>query len=106
MRTGELRWSFEPLVDVTGVLADGKRIAVGAANTWATITPDPEHDLVFVPTGSPSPDHYGGFQPGDNGFANSLVALRASTGEVVWSFQMVRHDLWDYDLPRGVSGPM
>jgi len=57
-----------------------------------------ERDLLFVATGSASPDHYGGLRPGDNGYANSLVALRASTGEVVWHFQTVRHDLWDYDL--------
>jgi quinoprotein glucose dehydrogenase len=63
------------------------------------MTADPERDLIFVPTGSPSPDHYGGLRPGDNRFANSLVALRASTGAVVWHFQMVHHDLWDYDLP-------
>ena len=60
---------------------------------------DAERDLVFVPTGSASPDHWGGLRPGDNLYANSLVALRASTGERVWHFQMVRHDLWDYDLP-------
>lgn len=99
VRSGDLRWSFEPLVGVGGVSENGDSLAAGAANAWATITPDPEHDLVFVPTGSPSPDHYGGLRPGDNGFANSLVALRATTGEVVWSFQTVHHDLWDYDLP-------
>lgn len=99
VRTGELRWTWEPLVGVEGTLPNGDRIDAGAANTWATITPDPEHDLVFVPTGSPSPDHFGGLRPGDNLYGNSLVALRASTGEVVWHFQMVHHDLWDYDLP-------
>lgn len=98
-RTGELRWSWEPLVGVEGTLPNGDRIPAGAANTWATITADPERDLVFVPTGSPSPDHYGGLRPGDNRYGNSLVALRASTGEVVWHFQTVHHDLWDYDLP-------
>ena len=99
IRTGELRWTWEPLIGVEGKLPNGERIPAGAANTWATITADAENDLVFVPTGSPSPDHYGGLRPGDNEFANSLVALRASTGEVVWHFQMVHHDLWDYDLP-------
>jgi quinoprotein glucose dehydrogenase len=82
-----------------GIVTDsGDWLPAGAANTWATITADPERDLVFVPTGSPSPDHYGGTRPGDNAYANSLVALRASTGAVVWHYQMVRHDLWDYDL--------
>ncbi|HUF75778.1 MAG TPA: pyrroloquinoline quinone-dependent dehydrogenase [Longimicrobiales bacterium] len=93
-RTGALVWAWEPLL---GDVAEG--VAVGAANAWATITADPERDLVFVPTGSPSPDHWGGLRPGDNRHANSLVALRASTGEVVWHFQTVHHDLWDYDLP-------
>jgi quinoprotein glucose dehydrogenase len=98
-RTGELLWAWEPLTGVEVTLGTGEEIPTGAANTWATITADPERDLVFVPTGSPSPDHYGGMRPGDNRYANSLVALKASTGEVVWHFQMVHHDLWDYDLP-------
>ncbi len=98
-RTGRLRWSFDPLPGVGGVDEDGTFVPAGAANTWATITTDEERDLVFVPTGSPSPDHWGGLRSGDNLYANSLVALRGSTGEVVWHFQMVRHDLSDYDLP-------
>ena len=97
-RSGALVWSFEPLVGVGGVSASGDYVPAGAANTWATIVADPLRDLVFVPTGSASPDHWGGLRPGDNRYANSLVALRATTGEVVWHFQMVHHDLWDYDL--------
>lgn len=97
-RTGSLRWSWEPLRGVGGLGAGGQYVAAGAANTWATITADAERDLVFVPTGSASPDHWGGLRPGDNLYANSLVALRGSTGEMVWHFQMVHHDLWDYDL--------
>jgi len=99
VRTGALRWVWEPLVGVDHATPGGEAIDAGAANTWATITADEERDLLFVPTSSPSPDHYGGLRPGDNRYANSLVALRASTGEVVWHFQMVHHDLWDYDLP-------
>ena len=53
---------------------------------------------MFVPTTSPSPDFYGGVRPGDNLFANSLVALHAETGEIAWHFQTVHHDLWDYDV--------
>jgi len=89
-RTGKLRWSFDPLP---------RDLDSGAANAWAPIAADPERDLVFVPTGSASPDFYGGLRPGNNGYANSVVALRASTGKVVWSFQTVHHDLWDYDVP-------
>ena len=70
----------------------------GAANTWSTITIDESNGLVFLPTSSPSPDYYGGLRPGDNRHANSVVALRAATGEIVWSFQTVHHDLWDYDV--------
>jgi quinoprotein glucose dehydrogenase len=84
---------------VGGVADDGRFVPAGAANAWATLTVDAERDLVFVPTGSASPDHWGGLRPGDNLYSDSLVALRASTGELVWHYQMVRHDLWDYDLP-------
>jgi quinoprotein glucose dehydrogenase len=89
-RTGALRWSFDPL-------PEGLKNA-GAANAWGVLAADPERDLVFIPTGSASPDFYGGERPGNNGYANSVVALRASTGKVVWSFQVVHHDLWDYDV--------
>jgi quinoprotein glucose dehydrogenase len=98
-RTGALRWSWEPLPGVGGLSDTGEFVPAGAANAWATLTVDAERDLVFVPTGSASPDHWGGLRPGDNLYANSLVALRASTGERVWHFQVVRHDLWDYDIP-------
>jgi quinoprotein glucose dehydrogenase len=97
-RSGQLRWSWEPLTSVSGVNEDGADIQAGAANAWATMTVDEERDLLFVPTGSASPDHWGGLREGQNLYANSLVALRASTGEVVWHYQIVHHDLWDYDL--------
>jgi quinoprotein glucose dehydrogenase len=99
VRSGALRWSWEPLEGVGA--PDGQRswVPAGAANTWATMTADEERDLLFVATSSASPDHYGGLRPGDNGYANSVVALRGSTGEVVWHFQSIHHDLWDYDLP-------
>jgi quinoprotein glucose dehydrogenase len=69
----------------------------GAANAWSVFAADAARDLVFVPTASPSPDYYGGERLGDNRHANSIVALRASTGRVAWQFQTVHHDLWDYD---------
>ncbi|MGD8868796.1 MAG: pyrroloquinoline quinone-dependent dehydrogenase, partial [Gemmatimonadales bacterium] len=102
-RTGELRWTFQP-IPRTGEspgweeweAEDARR--TGAGNAWAPLASDPERDLVFLPTGSAAPDFYGGERRGSNIFANSLVALRASTGELVWYFQMVHHDLWDYDL--------
>jgi quinoprotein glucose dehydrogenase len=90
-RTGQPRWSFDPLVH------DG--IMAGHANVWAPMSVDEERGLVFLPTSSPSPDFWGGKRPGNNEHANSVVALRAETGERVWSFQTVHHDVWDYDLP-------
>jgi quinoprotein glucose dehydrogenase len=90
-RTGQPRWSFDPL------LHDG--IVAGHANVWAPMSADEERGLVFLPTGSASPDFWGGKRPGNNEHANSVVALRAETGELVWSFQTVHHDLWDYDVP-------
>src|SRR5262249_62412394 len=59
---------------------------------------DTQRDLVFIPTGSASPDYYGGLRKGDNKWANSVVALKGSTGEFVWGFQVVHHDLWDRDV--------
>jgi quinoprotein glucose dehydrogenase len=90
-RTGRPRWNWDPL------LHDG--ITAGHANVWAPMSIDEELGLVFLPTGSASPDFWGGKRPGNNEHANSVVALRAETGERVWSFQTVHHDLWDYDLP-------
>lgn len=99
-RTGQLRWSWNPIPpNAPAGLTDGsgKVWRTGAANAWSIMTVDPERHLVFVPTGSASPDYYGGLRPGDNKWADSLVALQAQTGELAWGFQLVHHDLWDYD---------
>lgn len=71
----------------------------GSANVWAPISVDEENNLVFLPTSAPSADYYGAERKGDNAHANSVVALNLISGELVWSFQHVRHDLWDYDTP-------
>lgn len=92
-RTGALRWSWDPIP-----WAEKQLVRTGAANAWSTISVDAARDLVFIPTGSASPDYYGGARPGDNRWANSVVALKASTGAFVWGFQAVHHDLWDYDV--------
>src|SRR4029077_17590194 len=76
---------------------NGSAARTGAANAWPILTADPSRDLIFVPTSSPARDYYGALRPGDNRYANPIVALRASTGRVVWHFQTVHHDLWDYD---------
>jgi quinoprotein glucose dehydrogenase len=88
-RSGALRWSWNPIA---------RDIApTGAGNAWSTISVDIGHGLVFVPTTSPSPDYHGLKRPGDDKWADSVVALSAKTGEMVWGFQLVHHDLWDYD---------
>ena len=102
-RTGQLRWSWDPVprdsADPAWSTWRGSMgHTTGAANAWSVLAADSANDLVFVPTGSPSTDYFGGERPGDNRYANSVVALRASTGKVVWSFQVVHHDLWDYDV--------
>jgi quinoprotein glucose dehydrogenase len=88
-RTGKVRWTWHPL---------SAEVEAGAANAWSILSVDEERNLVFVPTGSASPDYYGGRRPGDNRYANSVTALEGETGKVVWSFQTVHHDLWDYDV--------
>lgn len=98
-RTGRQLWKWEPLTWVRG---PGPHTS-GAGNAWAPLAADAENDLVFVPTGSPSVDYYGGTRVGDDRDADSIVALRASTGEKVWAYQLVHHDLWDYDT---ASQPM
>ncbi len=91
VRTGAIRWSWDPF-NHDGTIA-------GAANVWAPMSVDDAAGLLFLPTSSASPDFWGGKRPGDNAHANSIVALRIETGELVWSFQTVHHDVWDYDLP-------
>jgi quinoprotein glucose dehydrogenase len=99
-RSGALRWKWDPIPPngTNAATTDSARTwRSGAANAWSVMAVDPERHLVFVPTGSASPDYYGGLRPGDNKWANSVVALRAKTGELVWGFQLVHHDVWDYD---------
>src|SRR5580700_2744854 len=99
-RTGALRWKWEPLPPnepESGAHDATNTWRTGAGNAWSVMAVDQERDLVFVPTGSASPDYYGGLRPGDNKWADSVVALRGKTGEFVWGFQLVHHDLWDYD---------
>lgn len=103
-KSGKLVWSWDPIprdpsnpVYKEWAMANVK--LASAANAWAPLSADPARHLVFVPTGSASPDFFGGERPGDNRWANSLVALDADTGKLVWGYQLVHHDLWDYDLP-------
>jgi quinoprotein glucose dehydrogenase len=93
-RTGRLRWTWDPVPrDSTDpawkTWGGAMGHTTGAANAWSVIAADSARGLVFVPTGAPSVDYFGGERPGDNRYANSIVALSAPTGKVVWSFQVV-----------------
>lgn len=102
-RNGNVLWTWDPIpTDADDpAFASWERGAAdaGGANAWPPLSVDVDNGLVFVPTGSPSPDFYGGLRAGDNLYANSLVALSLESGEVVWHRQLVHHDVWDYDLP-------
>jgi quinoprotein glucose dehydrogenase len=106
VKTGTKVWTYELIPDADSNDAEAlaswpadAREVTGAANAWAPMSADVERDLVFVPTGSPAVDFYGVKRPGNNLNANSVLALRISTGELVWRYQFVHHDLWDYDTP-------
>ena len=103
VRTGAIRWTFHTIphpgeVGYESWPADAWRTA-GGANSWAGMSVDVKRGIVYVPTGSATPDFYGGARSGANLFANSLLALDAATGKRLWHFQTVHHDLWDRDLP-------
>ncbi len=114
VRTGALRWAFDPVPPGTPRSPDAPdgspRYYPGTPNAWSILSADPSRDLLFVPMGNPSPDFYGGLRDGIDYYGSSVVALRGSTGEGVWHFQTVRHDLWDYDVASqptllDVTGP-
>lgn len=103
-RSGRLVWAWDPIPRSGEDPAfrewkSEQAARVGAANAWSILSYDAERELIFVPTSSPSPDYFGGERVGDNRHANSVVALRAASGELAWQFQVVHHDLWDYDVP-------
>jgi quinoprotein glucose dehydrogenase len=103
-RSGELRWSFDPIPRndndpaAEGWTTDALE-RTGGGNVWSMISVDAARDLVYLPTASAGPQYYGGDRPGDNRYANSVVAVRGSTGEVVWHYQTLHHDVWDLDIP-------
>ncbi len=103
VRTGERRWIFHTIPQ-KGEFGNEtwKRDSwksTGNANVWTMMSADEELGFVYLPVSTPTNDFYGGDRPGDNLFAESLVCLNAETGERVWHFQILRHGLWDYDLP-------
>lgn len=101
-RSGKPVWSWDPIPrdGSDPPLKDWSPRSLktaSAANAWAPLSVDISRHLVFVPTGSASPDYFGGERPGDNRWANSIVALNGNTGALQWGQQLVHHDLWDYD---------
>jgi quinoprotein glucose dehydrogenase len=103
VRTGKERWSWSPVPregdPATATWADEAWRYTGAGNVWSTFSADDELGLVYVPTSGVTNDMYGGHRLGNNLYGSSIVALNAETGERVWHFQTVHHDLFDYDLP-------
>lgn len=104
IRTGALKWVFHTVPRPGEFGADTwpdspERSQFGGVHNWSESTIDTENGIMFIPTGTPRYDFYGGNREGDNLFGNSLIALNAETGERIWHFQMVHHDLWDFDLP-------
>lgn len=106
VRTGERVWTFHTIPEPgepgfeTWENNSGESLdRQGGVNNWAGMSLDRERGIVYIPLGSPVYDFYGGDRPGKNLYGNSLLALDAATGEYVWHFQTVHHDLWDYDLP-------
>ena len=103
VRSGAIRWTFHTIPHPGEFGYDtwpaGAWQTAGGANNWAGMTVDTVRGIVYVPTGSATPDFYGGNRVGANLFANTLLALDAATGKRLWHFQTVHHDLWDRDLP-------
>ena len=102
-RSGALLWAFDPIPDSPAHPAAAEwnlaqAATTGAGNSWGLMSIDEDNGLVLVPTGSASPDYFGGTRLGSNRFADSLLALDAKSGKLVWHQQLVHHDLWDYDL--------
>lgn len=104
--TGRLLWKFNLIPQPGEYGADSWKNGskqgtkgVGKVDAWAPYAADEQLGLVYIPVGMPLMDEYGGHRPGDNLFGNSLVALDVKTGKRKWHFQMVHHDIWDYDAP-------
>ena len=114
VRSGELRWAWDPVLPEVSPSGEGVRYVRGTTNAWTTLSVDPKLGLVYVPTGNSSPDYYGGHRDGLDHYSSSVVALDGATGEVRWHYQTVHHDIWDYDIAsqptlfdfQGPDGPV
>ena len=104
-RTGEFRWRFHVIPEPgefgsdTWDVQGNPRDLTGEVTPWAPLSADPEAGIVYFVTNPPTIDYFGGFTPGDNLFGTSIVALDVQTGERVWHYQLVHHDIWNYDIP-------
>ncbi len=104
-RTGDLLWSWDPLppgrTHIEGIDESGETVRYqrGTTNAWSILSGDAERGLVFVPTGNTAPDYFGAQRDGLDYYSSSIVALSLESGEPVWNFQTVHHDVWDYDVP-------
>ncbi|MGB1841531.1 MAG: PQQ-binding-like beta-propeller repeat protein [Longimicrobiales bacterium] len=103
IRTGELRWRFNPIPEpgdpAIETWADSSWVYSGNGNVWTLMSADADLGHVYLPLKTTTNDWYGGARPGDNLYGESVVAVDADTGERIWHYQMVRHGLWDYDPP-------
>ena len=103
VRTGELLWTFhtipEPGEQGADTWLEDSGTYTGNAAVWAQISWDAETGIVYLPTEAATGDYYGGHRPGNNLYSTSVVALDASNGEMVWYFQTIHHDIWDWDNP-------
>jgi quinoprotein glucose dehydrogenase len=103
VRTGEMAWIFHTIPQAgefgNETWENDSWRTMGNTNVWTQMSADPELGLVYLPTGTPTNDWYGGHRLGDNLFAETIIAVNGLTGERVWHYQTVKHGLWDYDLP-------
>lgn len=103
VKTGKIEWTFhtipQPGEPGYETWPEGAHNEVGGVNSWAGISVDHRRGIAYIPTGSPAFDFYGGNRKGQNLYGNCLIALEAATGKLIWYYQLVHHDLWDYDLP-------
>ena len=103
IKTGKTVWTFRTIPQPGefgyDTWSENAYLEVGGTNSWAGMSLDKARGIVYAPTGSPAFDFYGGNRKGKNLFGNCLLAIEAATGKLIWHYQLVHHDVWDYDLP-------
>ncbi|WP_279249311.1 pyrroloquinoline quinone-dependent dehydrogenase [Candidatus Marimicrobium litorale] len=98
-RSGELEWVFNPVPPGGTARNEDGTWRSGTTNVWSIISVDETRGLVFLPTGNTTPDYFGGHRKGLDYYSSSVIALKGDSGEIAWHYQLVHHDLWDYDTP-------